>query len=439
MASLLKLKELQGEDGAWSWFGGMQGSRMVTTQVTELLARLKFMQVMSEVRVSDMYLKALNYLEAAFCEEYRQLKENESKKNGVQLPSELAVRYLYIVSLDKAAAGRVQQAAKEYMVAKLENRSNEYSIYEKALIARILQAQGKKSQAEVLVHSIKEYTVATPEMGRYFDTPKALYAWNGYRIPTQVAAMEAIQLVEKDETMLNEMKHWLLKQKQVQCWSTPLATADALYALLSDGTALQETGKMEAKATGIQLETPDDGLGYIRQTWTGKATEVKNLTVSHAGKGAGWGAVYTQYLEDMDRIQQFEGDGLKVSREYIYKGETLSRKSLLHVGDRLTVRLTFRTDRDMDFVSLKDERAACMEPVLQLSGYVWKDGLGYYQAPEDAATSFFIDHLRKGSYVIEYEVYVDRAGTYQAGTATIQSVYAPEFGSHTEGRSLQVE
>lgn len=239
--------------------------------------------------------------------------------------------------------------------------------------------------------------------------------------------------------MLNEMKHWLLKQKQVQCWSTPLATADALYALLSDGTALQETGKMEAKATGIQLETPDDGLGYIRQTWTGKATEVKNLTVSHAGKGAGWGAVYIQYLEDMDRIQQFEGDGLKVSREYIYKGETLSRKSLLHVGDRLTVRLTFRTDRDMDFVSLKDERAACMEPVQQMSGYVWKDGLGYYQAPGDAATSFFIDHLRKGSYVIEYEVYVDRAGTYQAGTATIQSVYAPEFGSHTEGRSLQVE
>lgn len=437
--AVTKLKALQKLDGGWSWFGGMQGSRMVTTQVTELLARLKFMQVMSEVRVSDMYLKALNYLEAAFCEEYRQLKENESKKNGVQLPSELAVRYLYIVSLDKAAAGRVQQAAKEYMVAKLENRSNEYSIYEKALIARILQAQGKKSQAEVLVHSIKEYTVATPEMGRYFDTPKALYAWNGYRIPTQVAAMEAIQLVEKDETMLNEMKHWLLKQKQVQRWSTPLATADALYALLSDGTALQETGKMEAKATGIQLETPDDGLGYIRQTWTGKATEVKNLTVSHAGKGAGWGAVYTQYLEDMDRIQQFEGDGLKVSREYIYKGETLSRKSLLHVGDRLTVRLTFRTDRDMDFVSLKDERAACMEPVQQLSGYVWKDGLGYYQAPEDAATSFFIDHLRKGSYVIEYEVYVDRAGTYQAGTATIQSVYAPEFGSHTEGRSLQVE
>ena len=346
---------------------------------------------------------------------------------------------MYIVSLDKAASDRVQPAAKAYMIAKLENRSSEYSIYEKALIAQLLQAQGKKQQAEILVYSIKEYTVATPEMGRYFDTPKALYAWNGYRIPTQVAAMEAIQQVEKDEAMLNEMKHWLLKQKQVQCWSTPLATADALYALLSDGMALKESGKMEAKAAGIQLETPDDGLGYIRRTWTGKDTEIKTLTVSQTGKGTGWGAVYTQYLENMDKIQQFEGDGLKVSREYIYKGKALNRKAMLHVGDRLTVRLTFRTDRDMDFVSLKDERAACMEPVQQLSGYAWKNGLGYYQAPGDASTLFFMDQLRKGTYVIEYEVYVDRVGTYQAGTATIQSVYAPEFGSHTEGTLLQVE
>lgn len=434
-----KLGALQKPDGSWSWFGGMQGSRMVTTQVTELLARLKSMQVRMEVRVSDMYLKALNYLEEAFCEEYRQLKENELRTNGKLLPSELAVRYLYIVSLDKAASDRVQPAAKAYMIAKLENRSSEYSIYEKALIAQLLQAQGKRQQAEILVHSIKEYTVATSEMGRYFDTPKALYAWNGYRIPTQVVAMEVIQQIEKDETMLNEMKHWLLKQKQVQCWSTPLATADALYALLSDGMALKESGKMEAKAAGIQLETPDDGLGYIRRTWTGKDTEVKTLTVSQTGKGTGWGAVYTQYLENMDKIQQFEGDGLKVSREYIYKGKALNRKATLHVGDRLTVRLTFRTDRDMDFVSLKDERAACMEPVQQLSGYAWKNGLGCYQAPGDASTLFFMDHVRKGTYVIEYEVYVDRSGTYQAGTATIQSVYAPEFGSHTEGTLLQVE
>lgn len=434
-----KLKALQKGDGSWSWFNGMQGSRLVTTQVMELLARLKSMHIMADVQVAGMYLKGLNYLEKAFCQEYENLKKNEARNKSPQWPSELAVRYLYIASLDAVAGGKVNKAAKEYMTSKLENRSATYSIYEKALIARILQAQGKRTQAEILVRSIKEYTVVTPEMGRYFDTPKAGYAWNGYRIPTQVAAMEAIQHVEKDEKMLEEMKRWLLKQKQVQCWNTPLATADAVYALLSDGMALTESGQMQAVAGNVTLETPKDGLGCISHTLSGAEAEVKTLTVSHTGKAAGWGAVYAQYLEDMDRVKAFEGKGLQVSREYIYKGKTLSAKEKLQVGDKLTVRLTLRVDRDMDFVCLKDERAACMEPVRQISGYEWSDGLGQYRVSGDAATTFFMDHLWKGTYVIEYEVHVDRSGVYQAGTSEIQSVYAPEFGSHTEGYTLYIE
>ena len=433
------LKALQKGDGSWSWFNGMQGSRLVTTQVMELLARLKSMHIMADVQVAGMYLKGLNYLEKAFCQEYENLKKNEARNKSPQWPSELAVRYLYIASLDAVAGEKVNKAAKEYMTSKLENRSATYSIYEKALIARILQAQGKRTQAEILVRSIKEYTVVTPEMGRYFDTPKAGYAWNGYRIPTQVAAMEAIQHVEKDEEMLEEMKRWLLKQKQVQCWNTPLATADAVYALLSEGMALTEAGQMQAVAGNVTLETPKDGLGCISHTLSGAEAEVKTLTVSHTGKAAGWGAVYAQYLEDMDRVKAFEGKGLQVSREYIYKGKTLSAKEKLQVGDKLTVRLTLRADRDMDFVCLKDERAACMEPVRQISGYEWSDGLGRYRVSGDAATTFFMDHLRKGTYVIEYEVHVDRSGVYQAGTSEIRSVYAPEFGSHTEGYTLYIE
>lgn len=434
-----KLKALQKGDGSWSWFNGMQGSRLVTTQVVELLARLKSMHIMADAQVAGMYLKGLNYLENAFCQEYENLKKNEARNKSPQWPSELAVRYLYIASLDAMAGEKVNKAAKEYMISKLENRSATYSIYEKALIARILQAQGKRTQAEILVRSIKEYTVVTPEMGRYFDTPKAGYAWNGYRIPTQVAAMEAIQCVEKDEKMLEEMKLWLLKQKQVQCWNTPLATADAVYALLSDGMALTEAGQMQAVAGNVTLETPKDGLGCISHTLSGAEAEVKTLTVSHTGKAAGWGAVYAQYLEDMDRVKAFEGKGLQVSREYIYKGKALSAKEKLQVGDKLTVRLTLRADRDMDFVCLKDERAACMEPVRQISGYEWSDGLGRYRVSGDAATTFFMDYLRKGTYVIEYEVHVDRSGVYQAGTSEIQSVYAPEFGSHTEGYTLYIE
>ena len=285
-----KLKALQKGDGSWSWFNGMQGSRLVTTQVMELLARLKSMHIMADVQVAGMYLKGLNYLEKAFCQEYENLKKNEARNKSPQWPSELAVRYLYIASLDAVAGGKVNKAAKEYMTSKLENRSATYSIYEKALIARILQAQGKRTQAEILVRSIKEYTVVTPEMGRYFDTPKAGYAWNGYRIPTQVAAMETIQHVEKDEKMLEEMKRWLLKQKQVQCWNTPLATVDAVYALLAEGMALTETGQMQAVAGNVTLETPKDGLGCISHTLSGAEAEVKTLTVSHTGKAAGWGA-----------------------------------------------------------------------------------------------------------------------------------------------------
>ena len=434
-----KLKALQKGDGSWSWFNGMQGSRLVTTQVVELLARLKSMHIMADAQVAGMYLKGLNYLENAFCQEYENLKKNEARNKSPQWPSELAVRYLYIASLDAMAGEKVNKAAREYITSKLENRSATYSIYEKALIARILQTQGKHTQAEILVRSIKEYTVVTSEMGRYFDTPKAGYAWNGYRIPTQVAAMEAIQCVEKDEEMLEEMKRWLLKQKQVQCWNTPLATADAVYALLSDGMALTESGQMQAVAGDVTLETPKDGLGCISHTLSGAEAEMKTLTVSHTGKAAGWGAVYAQYLEDMDRVKAFEGKGLQVSREYIYKGKTLSAKEKLQVGDKLTVRLTLRADRDMDFVCLKDERAACMEPVRQISGYEWSDGLGRYRVSGDAATTFFMDHLRKGTYVIEYEVHVDRSGVYQAGTSEIQSVYAPEFGSHTEGYTLYIE
>lgn len=434
-----KLKALQKGDGSWSWFNGMQGSRLVTTQVVELLARLKSMHIMADAQVAGMYLKGLNYLENAFCQEYENLKKNEARNKSPQWPSELAVRYLYIASLDAMAGEKVNKAAREYITSKLENRSATYSIYEKALIARILQAQGKRAQAEILVRSIKEYTVVTPEMGRYFDTPKAGYAWNGYRIPTQVAAMEAIQHVEKDEKMLEEMKRWLLKQKQVQCWNTPLATADAVYALLAEGMALTEAGQMQAVAGNVTLETPKDGLGCISHTLSGAEAEVKTLTVSHTGKTAGWGAVYAQYLEDMDRVKAFEGKGLQVSREYIYKGKALSAKEKLQVGDKLTVRLTLRADRDMDFVCLKDERAACMEPMRQISGYEWSDGLGRYRISGDAATTFFMDHLRKGTYVIEYEVHVDRSGVYQAGTSEIQSVYAPEFGSHTEGYTLYIE
>lgn len=235
------------------------------------------------------------------------------------------------------------------MTDKLENRSAEYSIGEKAMIALIMQADGRKRQAQELVQSVKEYTVSTPQLGVYFDTPKEPYSWSNYRIPAQVAAMEAIRQIAPDADMLAGMKLWLLKQKQVQVWESGIATADAVYAFLNgSGKQLQVNGKMKAVAGNIEVRTPDDALGYTRKTLTGTDTRVERVVVSKSGTGIGWGAVYAQYLEDMDKVLPAKGNGVSIVREYWFDGKQVSRKTALHAGDKLTVRLTVKADRDMD-------------------------------------------------------------------------------------------
>lgn len=440
--SVDRLGKMQHTDGSWSWFDGMAGSRIVTTQVAELMARLKAMNAVTDVRINSMYLKAWNWLTAQMQEEYRSMKRQEEMHELNVLPSNLAVKYLYICALDKFAASKADKAVNAYMLEKLKNRSAEYSIGEKAMIAVIMQGTGNASEAMTLVRSIKEYSLYTPEMGRYFDTAKALYSWNSYKIPTQVAAMEAIARVEPDESMHAEMQQWLLKQKQVQAWSNSLETADAIYALLcSGGHQLNTSGKMTVKAGRMEMETPDDALGYARRTYTGTDTDIKRAEISKTGSGIGWGAVYAQYLEEMDRLADAKGNGLSISLEVLKDGKRIDKHAVLNVGDKLTVRLNIKADRDMDFIQIKDERPACFEPSEQLSGYRWnaKTGIGYYQVSRDASTEFFIDKMRKGSYVIEYTVHVDRAGTYQAGMASIQSAYAPEFAGHTGGMKLVAE
>ena len=435
------LRKLQRADGSWSWFEGMSGSRIVTTEVVTLMARLKSMGAWTDTQMDGMYLKGWNWLTAKMREEYDTMRRREAMKDLNVLPSDLAVKYLYVCALDKFAATKADKTVNTYMLERLENRSAEYTIREKAMIAIVMQGAGKTAEAKTLVHSIKEYSLYTPEMGRYFDTSKALYSWSSYKIPTQTLAMEAIARVEPDTVMHAEMQQWLLKQKQVQAWGNSLETADAVYALLcSGGNQLEASGKMTVKSEGMVMETPDDALGYVRRTYTGDETELKQVEVARTGHGIGWGAVYAQYLEDMDKLENAKGNGLHISRDVLMNGKPVGRKTMLSVGDKLTVRLSVKADRDMDFVQIKDARPACFEPEEQLSGYRWnaETGIGYYQVSRDASTEFFIDKMRKGSYVIEYTVYVDRAGIYQAGMADIQSAYAPEFAGHTGGMSVTV-
>lgn len=418
----------------------MQGSRYVTTQVMEMLVRLNALTPQdADSRMQPMIQKGFEYLGKQAAEEYKSMKEAE-KKGAVGIrPSEQVLRYLYICALDGKAP--VDEKVNRYFIDKLSGEGKELTIYGKALGAIILQQAGKVAEAKLFMQSLMEYSVVTDEMGRYFDTPKARYSWFSYKIPTEVAAMEAIQRITKDTKAIDEMKRWLLKQKQTQTWETPIATADAVYVLMATGTSdlLANTGRVEITLGKEVIRTSaDDAIGYIKKTMSGDVMNIKKIRVDKEGAGMGWGAVYAQYLESMDQISG-QGNGLSVSRQ-LYKGdEALNESAPLKVGDKITVRLTVKADRDMDFVQIKDDRAACMEPLQAVSGFRWSNGLGYYQATKDASTQFFIDQMRKGTYVIEYQVYVNRTGEYQAGIATVQSAYAPEFGGHTGGYRVMVE
>ncbi len=436
--AILKLKDLQGKDGAWSWYKGMPGSLYMTTQIAELLARLQYMRGgLTDAEVVAMYQQAWKYLSKEVSKEVQRMKELEKQGMKNLLPSEQTIQYLYIGALDKNLT--IRSDIKKYLLAHLEESPRALTIYGKAVVAIIMHQADKATEADEFLQSLMEYSVMNEEMGRYFDTPKAEYSWFSYKIPTQVMAIEALHRMNKDINSVEQMKQWLLKQKQAQAWETPIATSDAVYALLTTGKDwLQHTGVAEIKIGKEVIRTPDDALGYVEKEVSGKVMDIRQVSVEKASDGIGWGAVYAEFEEEMNQVE-IQGNALNISRTIYKDGQPLAEGTLLQVGDKLKIRLTVTADRDMDFVEVKDERAACMEPVDALSGYRWANGVGYYQETKDASTSFFLERMRKGTCSLEYEVYVTSAGRYTQGVPAVRSVYAPEFGGHATGGSLFVK
>ena len=440
--AIRQLQELQDAEGAWSWYKGMDGSRYITTQVMELLTRLQQLtgQPLVEKESNGMYEKALAYLANKAKEEYIRMKKWEKEGMKNLCPSEQVLHYLYICALN--GNQKTDKEVNRYFIDKLVqlDKIGMLTIYGKACASIILQDAGYEAKAKAYLQSVMEYSVYTDEMGRYFDTPRAEYSWYSYKIPTQVAVIEAIHRIANEEKTIEELKRWLLQQKRTQDWDTPIATADAVYALLNVGeNVLTNTGECQIVLGKEKIRvTKNDTLAYVHQEIKGDVLDIRKVTVKKESKGIGWGAVYAEYWEDMDKIG-VQGNALSIRKEVYKDGNPLGDTDVLKVGDKLTIRLTIKVDRDMDFIEVKDERAACMEPVDVLSGYHWMNGLGYYQRTKDSSTSFYMDQLRKGTYTLSYEVYVNMAGTYQEGAATIQSVYAPEFGGHVGGSKVQVE
>ena len=310
------------------------------------------------------------------------------------------------------------------------------SIYEKAMTAVILSKTEPKLSKEY-VKSLKEYTVYREEMGRYYDTQRAGYSWFDYKIPTQVMALEAIQHITPDDTQcITEMQRWLLQSKRTQAWDTPVNSVNAVYAFLwqqgQQNTSPLSLDKEKAaiKVDGKSLDTPDAtaAIGYLKTVITDE--KAKSLSIDKTSDGVSWGAVYAQFTQPAGNIAD-SGSGMKIKREII----TPDGSKDLKVGDRIKVRITITADRDYDFVQVTDKRAACLEPVAQLSGY----RNGAYCTPRDNATNYYFDYFRKGEHVIETEYYIDREGTYETGTCSVGCAYSPEFRATTKSIQIKVK
>lgn len=457
LSSLLKLKELQGEDGSWSWFGGMSGSRYVTGYITGLLVRLPLLtsEALPE-EVEVMKNKAFGYLNKEALEEYRTIRKAEKNGSRITTLSDATMEYLYLIALGSEKLSGENAKAFDYFLTKLPRNLENGTMICKAQTAIILQKVGRKAAADEFIASIKEHLVQTNEMGAHFAFYANPYSWGMMPVPTHVEVMEALRMAGGNNALLEEMKLWLLKQKQTAVWNSPVATADAVYALLCQGSNLLESkGDVRITLGNKVLETLSPakttvpGLGYIKDTFTQGSPELKakSITVEKRDAGIAWGAVYAQYLSPVSDVKQ-QGGELNVEKKlYVERVVADGQKSLqpitattqLVVGDKVVSRLTISLDRAMDFVQLKDQRGACFEPVGALSGYRWNNGLGYYIDVKDAATNFFFDHLGKGIYVLEHSYRVARGGTYETGLATIQCAYAPEYASHSTGGTVVIK
>lgn len=433
-----KLKKLQNPNGSFSWWKGMKGSRYMTTSVAEMMVRLNAIAGVQK-STARMLTSAIDYLSWQTAQEVREMKKQEEKKQKVN-PSEQALHYLYILSMDGRKMKQNLEQDKAYLLDKMSKMTGDFSIYGKARAAVVLarnsqQNAAYREKAGEYLQSVNEYAVYREEMGRYYDTRKALYSWRNYKIPTQVSVIEAMQMLKpNDKQTIEELQRWLLMSKRTQVWDTPVNTVDAVYAFMkgNDSNWSRKAENAVLKLDGKLLPMPQDSttLGYVKIERPGKASK---LSIDKKSDYTSWGAVYAEFKQPISEIGFMES-GIKV-RRVIVPAESDS-KGNAQVGEKVKVTLLITADRDYDFVQITDKRAACLEPVNQLSGYQW--GIGCYVSPRDHATNFYFDRLSKGKHIVEMEYYVDRKGDYQSGTCIAECTYSPEFGGRTETYELKV-
>jgi uncharacterized protein YfaS (alpha-2-macroglobulin family) len=456
-----KLQTKQTPNGGFAWFEGMHDNRYITQVIATGIGQLKHLNAVQAVNTNDldnMQKKAISYLDARIIEDYKLLLER-SKKGLLKLDdnhiSTLQIHYLYSKSFTvqtepnsdlKEAYNYFYNQAKTYWLSK--------DIYSQGMLSLVFNRSGDVVLAKKVLKSLANRAQRSDEMGMYWPQNNYGYFWYQAPIETQATLIEAFNEVTSDTATVEELKIWLLRNKQTSDWKTTKATAAACYALLLRGVNLIDENKTLEVTVGNQsLSTLRDfsaeaGTGYVKTTFTGN--EIKpamgNIKVNNPNNGVAWGAAYWQYFEQLDKITSAKTN-LQIDKKLFLKKYTQSGPVLqeitsqnpIKVGDEVVVRVEIRTDRDFEYIHLKDMRAAGFEPTSTLSRYKFQDGLGYYESVKDASINFFIDYMRKGTYVFEYSLRAVHSGFFSNGITTMQSMYAPEFNSHSQGIRIEIQ
>lgn len=452
---ITKLLQRQGSDGGFPWFPGGPGNWYITQYVLEGIQHLRHLGIALPENTNALENGLLRYCDGALNKHYNDLKKQVADLKGNMADDHLdpmSLHYLYVRSFIKEKVPVQNQEAFDYYLGQANKYWTKQGYYDQALIALATHRFKQANTPGLIIRAFREQALRSEELGQYWKYNRGWY-WNQHPIETQAMMVEVFSEIEKDQVAVDEMRIWLLKQKQVQQWPTTKATAAAVYALLLNGSQwLQSTSLAEVSIGGRKVEpaTSEPGTGYFKTTWTGQKIDASwgQVAVKNPNPQIAWGAVYWQYLEDIDKVKSaVDQQPLTVRKRYFKKLKTDRGPQLVEVngtmklqpGDELVVRLDISTDRDMQFIHLKDLRAAGVEPVDVLSQYRWQGGLGYYQSTKDLATHFFFDYLAKGQYSLEYSCFVQQRGNFSAGLAHIQNMYAPEFSAHSQGFRIQVQ
>lgn len=445
---LQELADRQLNEGLWSWFPGGRPSEYISLYITTGFGRLRHLGANIDIAPA---VKSLNALDAWMDRRYREILRLPDPDKYV--PSYLDAFYLYGRSFfleDRPVASQNREAVDFFLRQSRKHWLKVDSRMSTAHLALALQRFGDKDTPQAIMKSLKERSVTNEEMGMFWRETELSWWWYRAPIETQAMMIEAFAEVAQDAQAVEDCKVWLLKQKQTQDWKTTKATADAVYGLLLRGdNLLSSDALVEVALAGetIKPEKVEAGTGFYEQKFV--RGEIKpamgHVTVKKVDDGVSWGSVHWQYLEDMGKVTPHEGTPLRLKKALFIKETTKSGQVLkpvsgpVGVGDELVVRIELRTDRDMEYVHLKDQRGSGTEPVNVLSRYKFQDGLAYYESTRDTASHFFIDYLPKGTYVFEYSTRVQLKGRYQTGIAEIQCMYAPEFNSHSASLALEVK